>query len=345
MPPILVIWYIVAETVPGALSGLDKGNLEGYGVKSSVYQSPFYRVEIPSSPYISPLGYNWDSWSINSPYDYWWDLKLDSIIANTHEDPKNLDVKDAEVYCDNHGIAGVLINNVDKIDGTVTVTATAEFPNSLLKGKYGPRTSEEITAKWGIVEMNPHFVADKIEIPVGGTVTFTNLTTGGQHPYTKAEWDFDANGIFDKTITGTEANVMQSVTYTYNTQGIYTVKLQMTDSVPTTRYEERLVYIKVGPPEGIGINWNCPIGGQTLIAPNPGAGRPILAEAAPCSGITVKDGAAQLWGIYYLVETGPGAGTWLYYIPGFASNTLTQLVPGKYYYVVVSTACTVVIPQ
>ena len=89
------------------------------------------------------------------------------------------------------------------------------------------------------------------------------------------------------------------------------------------------------------VMWNCPLGGQALIAPYPGAGRPFLSVAAACSAITVSAGA-QLWGIYYLDET---TGTWLYYIPGFAGNTLTQLEPGKYYYVVVSGACTLQIPQ
>jgi hypothetical protein len=89
--------------------------------------------------------------------------------------------------------------------------------------------------------------------------------------------------------------------------------------------------------------WNCPLGGVTLIAPNPGAGRPFLTVAVDCDEITVSAGA-ELWGIYYLDETAPG-GEWLYYIPGFVANTLTQLEPDKYYYVVVSDACTLTIPQ
>jgi hypothetical protein len=92
------------------------------------------------------------------------------------------------------------------------------------------------------------------------------------------------------------------------------------------------------------IAWDCPLGGQPLIAPNPGAGRPFLDVPAACTDVTVSVGA-QLWGIYYLVETGPDAGTWLWYIPGFASSTLTQLEPGKYYWVVVSESCTLTIPQ
>jgi hypothetical protein len=92
------------------------------------------------------------------------------------------------------------------------------------------------------------------------------------------------------------------------------------------------------------VTWNCPLGGQPLVAPNPGKGRPSLSLSADCAGITASAGA-QLWGIYYLVETGPDAGTWLWYIPGFITSTLTQLEPGEYYWVVVSAPCILTIPQ
>jgi hypothetical protein len=94
----------------------------------------------------------------------------------------------------------------------------------------------------------------------------------------------------------------------------------------------------------VGVTWNCPLGGQPLIAPYPGAGRPFLSVPADCAGITASAGAA-LWGIYHLVETGPGAGTWLWYIPGFVTSTLTQLEAGEYYWVVVSAPCTLTVPQ
>lgn len=75
-------------------------------------------------------------------------------------------------------------------------------------------------------------------MPQGETVTFTNETTGGKHPYTKAEWDFNGDGVFDLTLTGNEAEVIESFGYTYNKAGIYTVRLQMTDSTPATCYWE-----------------------------------------------------------------------------------------------------------
>ena len=189
-----------------------------------------------------------------------------------------------------------------------------------------------------VVALAPMFVANKTEVEVGELIVFTNLMSGGTHPYTKAEWDFDADGIAEITLTGTEAEVMAVVTHAYDVPGVYTVRLTMTDSTPSIYREDRIDYITVG-----AEHWNCPIGGVALIAPYPGAGRPFLAMAADCDDITVSAGA-ELWGIYYLVETIPG-GEWLYYIPGFVANTLTQLEPDKYYYVVVSDTCTLTIPQ
>ena len=96
-------------------------------------------------------------------------------------------------------------------------------------------------------EPNPHIWADNRYVDVGEVVTFENWTTGGTHPYTKAEWDFEADGIIDLTLTGTEADVMADVTHVYDSPGVYTVRLWMTDSWPWTMYEERPNYIEVFP--------------------------------------------------------------------------------------------------
>jgi len=109
----------------------------------------------------------------------------------------------------------------------------------------------------------------------------------------------------------------------HNMSGDHSTWSSVTESVPTT-------------------TWNCPLGGVALIAPNPTAGRPELTEPVACVDIAVSAGA-QLWGIYHLVETGPDAGTWLWYVPGFVTSTLTQLEPGKYYWVVVSDPCNLTI--
>jgi len=96
--------------------------------------------------------------------------------------------------------------------------------------------------------LNPMFVADKTEVEVGETVTFTNLFFFlGIPPYTKAEWDFDGDGVFEITLVGTHAEVMADVVWAYDAPGVYSVILQMTDSTPTTRWEVRWNYITVGP--------------------------------------------------------------------------------------------------
>jgi len=234
MPQALVIFKIVDVQGPSDadLSGLDKGDLVGYGVVGTAYQSPFYAVEIPSSPLIPAAGYNWDSWGSDEPYDYWTDLGLKSIIANTPESP--VDDDDVEVYCDNHGIAGVTIDALEST-GTVTITATAEFPYTPKRGKYGPRVSDEIEALWGIdVEhLNPDYEADPRSGSSPLIVDFENWTVGGTQPYVKAEWDFNNDGTVEITLTGTHAQVMADVEWTFAFPGIYTIALTMTDSTPT----------------------------------------------------------------------------------------------------------------
>ncbi|MFC1982424.1 PKD domain-containing protein [Chloroflexota bacterium] len=354
MPQALVVFqmesYSTAEGEIPTFSELDKGDLEGYGIQNDEFQSPYYAVEVPSH-WAIPSGYNWNSWGFipsppwfnedeaEGPYDFWTDMEIDSIISDTDEDP--VDTMDAEVYSDNHGIAGVTIDALLQA-GSVTFIAKAEYPYSPKKGKYGPVPSDDITVVWGAIELNPHFLADKTEVDANEVVTFTNETAGGTHPYTKAQWDFDADGTPEIVKTGTEAQVMESVTYDYDADGVYTVRLTMTDSTPTTRHEDRIDYITVGTDRA--KVWNMPIGGEALIAPNPGAGRPFLTIDADCADIEVSAGA-EIWGIFYLDETVPG-GEWLFYIPGFSTNTLSQIETDQYYYVVVShDNTTLTIPQ
>jgi len=89
------------------------------------------------------------------------------------------------------------------------------------------------------------------------------------------------------------------------------------------------------------VTWNCPLGGQSLIAPYPSMGRPFLTADADPAEINVAPPGEELWGIYWLDEA---TGDWLYYVPGFAS-TLTMLELDQYYYVVVSNTCALTIPQ
>jgi hypothetical protein len=253
MPQALVIFEITDVTGPSDadLSGLDKGSLAGYGFIGTpkVYQSPFYAVEIPSSEYIPALGYNWNSWGADGPYEYWEDLGLASIIANTSESPEDDD--DVEVYSDNHGIAAVTIDALTST-GTVTITATAEFPYTPKRGKYGPRVSEEIEVYWGIdVEhLDPDFEASPRSGEASLIVDFENWTTGGTHDYVEAKWDFNGDGVAETTLNGTEAQVLADVQWTYLFPGYYTVALTMTDSTsaplgPLVHTETKVGYITV----------------------------------------------------------------------------------------------------
>jgi hypothetical protein len=97
--------------------------------------------------------------------------------------------------------------------------------------------------------------------------------------------------------------------------------------------------VETGPDDPIIVSgevfmWHFPLGGVPLIAPYPANRRDFLPQTVPCTDIMAARHA--LWGIYYLVETGLDAGTWLWYVAGFVSSTITQLEPDKYYYVVVS---------
>jgi hypothetical protein len=99
------------------------------------------------------------------------------------------------------------------------------------------------------------------------------------------------------------------------------------------------------PEQGPGVAWHCPLGGVALIAPNLDGTRPPLTGPIACADVVVSAGA-ELWGIYHLVEEpGPQQGTWLWYVPGFATSTLAQLEPGKMYFVVASEPCTLTLRQ
>ncbi len=212
------------------------------------FESPFYAVEIPAHAAIPPGYPGWHSWPAgpggDGPYPFWADLQMESRW-NRMPEPDPLSIW---VYSDNHGIAGVAIDDLG-VEGCVTITATADFPYTPKMGKYGPRVSHDITACWGqpvFPELNPHFVPSKDKVDVDETITFTNLTLGGTLPYTKAVWDFSDGTVI--TIEGTHDEVMAPVTHAYSAEGSYYVTLTMTDSAPMTRFETRSDPIVVGDP-------------------------------------------------------------------------------------------------
>ena len=317
MPPALVIFDIVYETEDASLSQLLKTDLEGYGYtagKPRIFHSPYYAVEIPASPYIPP-GYFWQSWtawgvpgwiSVDGPYPFWTDLEMETRWA--YEDP--IDDKDVEVYSDNHGIAAVAIDALADV-GYVTITATADFPYTPKMGKYGPRVSDEISAAWGEplpLVVNPHFTADKIEVEVGETVTFTNETMGGTPPYLAAHWDFDGDGVTDSTLA---VQTGETVTWEYAAPGLYNVRLTIFD-VDETRTETRWYYI-------------------TVTGEGPG---PVPDEPSP------EDGLASIADELVIVYYYAGAGVWDVYWPEFDMDTIVTLELGEIYLIYVNSNCT-----
>lgn len=77
--------------------------------------------------------------------------------------------------------------------------------------------------------------------------------------------------------------------------------------------------------------WNCPVDHVALIAPYPGAGRAEI-------GSPIQIGDMFFSGEWFMIlELDEGSGAWYTYYSGFTTgNTLTELEPGKFYYVVVS---------
>jgi PKD repeat protein len=200
--------------------------------------------------------------------------------------------------------------------------------------------SDDLVAEWGAIELNPHFLADETEVDTGEIITFSNETEGGTTPYLEAHWDFDADGEPEVDLYYPDDDVMRDVDHYYDAEGLYTVVLTMKDSTPTTRWENRIDYITVGT-ERFKL-WNCPFGGVALIAPDPGNGRPSISLAVDPAEITASNGAELLM----IIDFDESAGEWMYFIPSAPSlSDITALEPGELYYVVVSDACELTIPQ
>ncbi len=158
-----------------------------------------------------------------------------------------------------------------------------------------------------------------IDVYVDGDLQATTTTT--------------AVGWYEVVVFGTAADVGKPVTFM--------VDGFVDTSSPATplyaKYSQQTVGLAVNTDE---IAWNFPLGNMNLIAPHPTHERPFLTLAVDPADITVSAGA-ELWGIYYPDET---TGVWLYYVPGFTDNTLTQLEPYEFYLVVVSDTCTLTLP-
>jgi len=98
------------------------------------------------------------------------------------------------------------------------------------------------------VAVPPMFMADKTDVDFGEPVTFTNLCTlypFGTPPYTKAEWDFDGDGDWEITLTGTHEEVTADVVWVYYEPGVHSVTLRMTDSTGHHHQQTIVDYITV----------------------------------------------------------------------------------------------------
>jgi hypothetical protein len=154
-------------------------------------------------------------------------------------------------------------------------------------------------------------------------------------------WDFGDGQT--KAIMGTHDQVMATVTQKYTAKGMYFVAPTMTDGAPMTRDETRENPLTVAA-DLTKIQWTYAAteAEASAISPWEARGRPELLVEASTAAIAVDPVTEELWGVYYRDF---GTGDWLFYIPGFASSTLTELLPGDLYLVVVSGACTLTIPQ
>ena len=319
MPQALVTFDVTGTSLPTmaqipGLTGLMKSELAGYGIDSvGHFPSPYYLVEVPSSYYIPPYGYEWSSWRGDGPYEFWDDL----MVKSFDDEPIVENVRDVEVYTDNHGIAAVTAVAPNKMGG-ISITATADFPDRFLKGKYGPLTSDDIEITWGVVEFDPDFqgvprVCEEVE---GCSVEFVNMTTGATKPYKSALWDF-GDGTVPVEQLGAQAQQGQTITHTYAKDGLFNVKLTMTDANDVVAHQIEFDYIMVG--EGGAGN------AATWDFSGPGCFPKHLPDSffgsVQLGSVTGVPDAVQ--GVYY-----NDAGTWTFWAPGAPGTTLATLVGG-----------------
>lgn len=95
----------------------------------------------------------------------------------------------------------------------------------------------ELLSGSGVLPLDANFLADQTNVENGTTINFTDMTSGGVPSYTYA-WDLDGDGFYDDS---TDPNP----SYTYNTDGTYTVALKVIDSDLTEDIETKTDYITV----------------------------------------------------------------------------------------------------
>ncbi len=136
--------------------------------------------------------------------------------------------------CFNNDSIGEIVHSVWDVDGTaydftetpmqqVCHTFPAEGTYTVKLAVYGAAqgeysdTTRLVPLYQGVPAPVAHYSSDRTEVEVGGTVHFTDQSTG---IITTWEWDFDGDGVVDST--------EQNPSFTFDTAGTYTVLLTVT---------------------------------------------------------------------------------------------------------------------
>ncbi len=129
---------------------------------------------------------------------------------------------------------GYFENNVWDVDGYLTSDSDSSFTYLHASGSYKSFKTILATLKVKYTAPTADFHADKINVVIGETVTFTDDSTGSVNSWA---WDFDNDGTVDSTD--------QNPTWTYTTAGQKTVKLTVSGPLGSD-YETKTDYITVG---------------------------------------------------------------------------------------------------
>ena len=130
---------------------------------------------------------------------------------------------------------GTYLWNTGETTSSITITTPGTYSVDLIS-----TTGCSSTLNIAVVGDNTlpvaHFITDTV--CMGGTTTFTDLSTISTGTIMSWEWDFDNNGIIDATT--------QNPTYTYSTSGTHTVTLTVTSAYGCTSTANSSVTI-IGP--------------------------------------------------------------------------------------------------
>lgn len=107
-----------------------------------------------------------------------------------------------------------------------------------------------------ILIADPEYVMVSDEVLLNGSASYDPDGSSGINGIVKFEWDRDGNGSYEwfETASYQDDGIFDGkTTYTYNTAGIYTVRLRVTDSLGATATDTCKVYvnIKISVPDDI----------------------------------------------------------------------------------------------